>query len=752
MIYKCSIFISKGFEDLHLFDASIDLKTRFDRSASYTANAVESPLPAGLNDDSNLDITFSEKDEYDYFYEKTANMSNDEYNFGAMKEKYENGKKYEIKDKYLTLLEEINAESADDIYLDDDLYDEVMVPSNKSSKDLFQAEISGGVPRSMSGQTDYSAKQSYKIDSNSIGIAIYQTGSFDSANDKISASCSPSLKQRNFNIQEAKTPYNKVSINKCSFTNSPSGSNGSIESPDRYDQLNISNASIEELETEILHKIRSSYPFSNIINDEVALSNINIDHLEGSYASSPPTISSSIPISQSLITTDDVEWDNEIAIVPNSNTIEIIDPMTTVCLEEVMEQLESSFPFSTSSPVINQSIISNSRDINDLICSEMYVTEIVGTPAESSFNSQTISPLSNGKSPLLKELNNPNDYQPGSSNSNTSSLKRFPLQHINQSDHKVSNKSNLKVGFAESNSNEVDENFNNNIKDNSSENGKYETPTTVYSKDVFGSFMKSIDSTSSVYSRGSYKVLTNSKKFNRSVEYTPPPLELCGEFIDTPIVNDSTTIDSTLIDQLMGFLRSGDITSCTKIVEDDEGNIIISDFDANNILLKFAENIDMFKNPIETVEFLINYLKVNVNAVDSKGKSALHYLISYPEIGKILLNKGSDILLDDYMGLCPLSLSFSDKSEWLLLEFEQCGREIDFLTNGNSHELFKYATYLILAGHSKKAISSIKAGNIQITPLDATVLLKSCSGNFENMKEPVETFELLEALGASLDD
>ena len=33
---------------------------------------------------------------------------------------------------------------------------------------------------------------------------------------------------------------------------------------------------------------------------------------------------------------------------------------------------------------------------------------------------------------------------------------------------------------------------------------------------------------------------------------------------------------------------------------------------------------------------------------------------------------------------------------------------------------------------------------------DATELLSSCSGNFEAMKEPVETFELLESLGAKL--
>ena len=38
-----------------------------------------------------------------YFYEKPVNESSNEYNFDEMREKYENGTKYEIKDKYFYL-------------------------------------------------------------------------------------------------------------------------------------------------------------------------------------------------------------------------------------------------------------------------------------------------------------------------------------------------------------------------------------------------------------------------------------------------------------------------------------------------------------------------------------------------------------------------------------------------------------------------------------------------------------------------
>jgi hypothetical protein len=54
-----------------------------------------------------------------------------------------------------------------------------------------------------------------------------------------------------------------------------------------------------------------------------------------------------------------------------------------------------------------------------------------------------------------------------------------------------------------------------NIMNGSESGSKYATPSTVYSKDVFGSFMKSIDSTNSVNSRSSYKILNDSKLFEK---------------------------------------------------------------------------------------------------------------------------------------------------------------------------------------------------------------------------------------------
>jgi hypothetical protein len=104
---------------------------------------------------------------------------------------------------------------------------------------------------------------------------------------------------------------------------------------------------------------------------------------------------------------------------------------------------------------------------------------------------------------------------------------------------------------------------------------------------------------------------------------------------------------------------------------------------------------------------------------------------------------------EDHAGTSPLALSLSRKIDWVLGEFQSSGRQAQLLQSSQTELKLKYATYLIFAGHSKLAAEVIRVGGLQISAEDASHLLASCQGNFENMKEPVETFELLESLGAS---
>ena len=79
------------------------------------------------------------------------------------------------------------------------------------------------------------------------------------------------------------------------------------------------------------------------------------------------------------------------------------------------------------------------------------------------------------------------------------------------------------------------------------------------------------------------------------------------------------------------------------------------------------------------------------------------------------------------------------------------GGEIKLKETKNELLINKYVACLILGGYGTRALSLIKSGDAHITPNEATALFSICHGNFENMKEPVETFELLEYLGAEIE-
>jgi hypothetical protein len=53
-----------------------------------------------------------------------------------------------------------------------------------------------------------------------------------------------------------------------------------------------------------------------------------------------------------------------------------------------------------------------------------------------------------------------------------------------------------------------------------------------------------------------------------------------------------------------------------------------------------------------------------------------------------------------------------------------------------------------MGGYATNAAEVINKKNIDITPTDATNIMASIQGNFENMLEPCEIFELLDKLGA----
>jgi len=76
--------------------------------------------------------------------------------------------------------------------------------------------------------------------------------------------------------------------------------------------------------------------------------------------------------------------------------------------------------------------------------------------------------------------------------------------------------------------------------------------------------------------------------------------------------------------------------------------------------------------------------------------------------------------------------------------------ELLLALDGDKSIIKRYVTGLILVGYGIKAGQIISTGHVEYTPDEATELLSSCSGNFSQMHEPMETFELLERLGAEI--
>jgi hypothetical protein len=153
----------------------------------------------------------------------------------------------------------------------------------------------------------------------------------------------------------------------------------------------------------------------------------------------------------------------------------------------------------------------------------------------------------------------------------------------------------------------------------------------------------------------------------------------------------------------------------------------------------------------QTLKVLLDTLRADVNHVESDtSRTLLHYTVEQGErkLARILVAKGADVLMEDNTGTSALAMSLRLKQDWVLAEFQSSGRMVQLLQSDDTDRKTRLAKCLILAGHSQLAAEVIRLGGLQFTAAEASQLLASCRGNFEDMKDPIETFELLESLGA----
>lgn len=146
---------------------------------------------------------------------------------------------------------------------------------------------------------------------------------------------------------------------------------------------------------------------------------------------------------------------------------------------------------------------------------------------------------------------------------------------------------------------------------------------------------------------------------------------------------------------------------------------------------------------------LVEEFKANIHAKTVDGMPILSHFYSQPPLGKYMILKGVNILeLDPATGLSALQYGVDNKISWILDSFIGGKGEAAVLAHGPDSEVQGYVISLVRAGYAKAAELVLNRRAISITPDEATAILNECRGNFEGMKEPIETFELLESLGA----
>lgn len=182
----------------------------------------------------------------------------------------------------------------------------------------------------------------------------------------------------------------------------------------------------------------------------------------------------------------------------------------------------------------------------------------------------------------------------------------------------------------------------------------------------------------------------------------------------------------------------------------NNGCVKLSRGEATSILLRCIEDPQVLQEPLETITLLVIEFNADVNTVDSQFKTPIMSLFTNPILGRFIMLNGGDILSYDDQGSCALSLTFEYGIEWMLELFESSGLKDLLLKSGDIIRIRRYIYCLIFGGYASRVNDILSLNLIEISSNDATELWANSIDNVENMKEPVEIFELLEKYGAKM--
>jgi len=166
---------------------------------------------------------------------------------------------------------------------------------------------------------------------------------------------------------------------------------------------------------------------------------------------------------------------------------------------------------------------------------------------------------------------------------------------------------------------------------------------------------------------------------------------------------------------------------------------------ATDVLLQCVDDPESLKEPLETLIVLVDTLGADVNAADAShdGRTVLAAVFNMPLMGRILLMRGADPLMCDNHGSdSALQLCLEYDCDWMLSAMDACNLADSLKTD----RLKEYCRQFIMGGYGARVQTySQKAG---FTPDEATELMVSCKDRFQDMTDPMGTFEALEELGA----
>lgn len=178
----------------------------------------------------------------------------------------------------------------------------------------------------------------------------------------------------------------------------------------------------------------------------------------------------------------------------------------------------------------------------------------------------------------------------------------------------------------------------------------------------------------------------------------------------------------------------------------DAGTLLVNEAMATSLLQRSAADPESITEPLEKMLLLVDHLGADVNGKDENSMTPLHSLFSRPSLGRFILSRGGDVLAKDDNGDSVLAMCAEYGYNWIMPAFMSMHtREAQLLEDPlRAHE---YAVILVsLYGYGVRAKEIIDEGLAKISPDEALEIMDTCKGKYENMKEPIETFELLQQL------